>query len=150
MQSLQSLTMDGESLHLLMTGAAVSQNLRSQRLLMIGAAEVEEILVVIMITIGINHHLPQILNQYLGGVPGESLLKVNQVNHLKVGANRASQAVGWIMMVMEYIIMASHPKRAKEVANTATTTTPIKWMVIQLVSQITQKEEYKVYCVYQW
>ena len=130
--------MDGESLHLLMTGAVVFQNLRSQRLLMIGA-EVE-ILVVIMMH-GINHHLLQILNQYLDGELGESLQKVNQVNHLRVGANLASRAAGWIMMVMEYIIMESHPKRAKEVANTVTTTTPIKLMDMQLVSQTRQKEE---------
>jgi len=139
--------MDGESLHLLMTGAAVFQNLQSLRLSMIGAVEVEEILVMMH---GINHHLPQILNQYLDGEHGVNQQKVNQVNHLKVGANLANRAAGWIMMVMEYIIMESHPKRAKEVANTATTTTPIKLMVIQLVSQIRQKEEYKVYCVYQW
>ena len=114
---------------------------------MIGV-EVEGILVMMH---GINHHLPRILNQYLDGELGESLQKVNQVNHLRVGANLASRAVGWTMTVMEFIIMESHPKRAKEVVNTATTTTPIKLMVIQLVSQTRQKEEeYKVYCVYQW
>jgi len=114
---------------------------------MIGV-EVEEILVMMH---GINHHLLQILNQYLDGDIGESLQKVNQVNHLRVsGANRASRAVGWTTTVKEYIIGASHPKKAKEVANTVTITTPIKWMDIQLPSQIRQKEEYKVYCVYQW